>query len=161
MKLRLDESLAALINDPQSVKALASTGKDGEVHLVFKGSISVNGDGDIEYLELIETSQTNKNLVHSLWFDRPVAITVLARDQTSWQIKGVPRKALVSGKEFQKNYTALREKLGKEADLSTVWIIEPREAREQSYPARREQEERKYPLIGHLDRFTRPGGEQS
>jgi hypothetical protein len=158
MRLKLDESLVALIKDPQSVKALASTGKDGEVHLVFKGSISVNEEGNIEYLELIETSQTNKNLVHSLWFDRPVSITVLGRDRSSWQIKGVPLKALVSGKKFEKNYTAVREKLGKEADLSTVWIIEPREAREQSYPVRREQEEQKYPLIGHLDRFARIGG---
>ena len=159
MRLKLDESLAALINDPQSVKALASIGKDGEVHLVFKGSISVNRDGNIEYLELLETSQTNKNLVHSLWFTRPVSITVLAPDRSSWQIKGVPLKALVSGKEFEKNYIAVREKLGKEADLSTVWIIEPREAREQSYPVRRQQEENKYPLIAHLDRFTRVEGE--
>jgi hypothetical protein len=155
MSVQLNEKLISLIKENDTVKAVASTGKDGAVHLVYKGSVSVNPDGNIQFLELNETSQNNKNLVYSLWFKRPVSINILGKDNTSFQIKGIPLRAIITGKEFEQNYIAVRERLGKDADLSTIWVIEPTEVREETPAVRRQAEREKYPLIGHLDRFAR------
>jgi hypothetical protein len=72
----------------------------------------------------------------------------------SYQIKGIPVKALICGREFQDAYSAVQNTLGKDADLSTVWIIEPREIREETPGIRREEHREKYPLAGHLDRYV-------
>lgn len=153
MGVQLDEKVKALLKDPKSRKALASVDKDGGLHLVFKGSITVNDDGNIQYFDLNETSQTNKNLTYSLWFSKQVAINVLGEDRTSYQIKGVPVRAIVNGQEFEDAYVSVQKRLGKEYDLSTIWIIEPTEITEETFSARQAEERRKYPLIGHLDRY--------
>jgi hypothetical protein len=46
-------------------------------------------------------------------------------------------------------------RLGADADLSTIWIIEPIEVREETYAVRQTLEKTRYPLIGHLDRFVK------
>ncbi|HWQ78452.1 MAG TPA: hypothetical protein VN381_06535 [Anaerovoracaceae bacterium] len=153
MSIKLNENLTALLNDPNSLKVLASVDQNGVPHVVFKGSISVNQDGKLQYLELIETSQTNKNLAYSLWFKRWIVINVLGQDRTSWQIKGTPVRSIISGPVFEENYAAIQKRFGEGADLSTVWIIDPEEAREETFPVRLQEERKSYPLIGHLDRF--------
>ncbi|MDR3284032.1 MAG: hypothetical protein LBS97_02510 [Treponema sp.] len=155
MGLKLEEDVIRLINDPETVKAVASADKNGVVHLVYKGSVSVTPEGTIQFLELNETSQTNKNLVYSLWFNRLISITVAGKDRRSYQIKGLPVRTIIAGKEFERQYVAVRERLGGDADLSAVWIIEPREIREETPAVRRAAERAEYPLIGHLDRFAR------
>jgi len=147
------EKAQAVLKDPKSYKALASVGRDGRLHVVFKGSLTLNGDGDIQFFELIETSQTNKNLTYSLWFGKEVAINVIGEDKTSFQIKGVPVRAIVSGTEFQEAYVALQDRFGKDRDLSTIWIIRPTAVQEETFAARQAQERDKYPLVGHLDRY--------
>jgi hypothetical protein len=160
--MTLDGKIISLINDTNTIKAVATTGRNGIVHVVFKGSVSVdteNHDGNIRFLELNETSQTNKNMIYSLWFKKLVSINILGADITdserkSYQIKGIPVKAVICGKEFEKNYMLVRKHLGMDADLSTIWIIEPREIREETASVRRQAERRDYPLIGHLDRYA-------
>jgi hypothetical protein len=88
-----------------------------------------------------------------------VSINILNTDITdserkSYQIKGIPVKAIICGKEFKKNHTLVRNYLGADADLSTIWIVEPQEIREEAASIRRQAERRDYPLIGHLDRYT-------
>jgi hypothetical protein len=155
MSLRIHETIAGLFNDPGVVKAVATTGKDGGIHLVYKGSLAVNPDGNIRFYELNETSRTNKNMVYSLWFKRHIAVTLLSPDRTSYQIKGIPVRAIISGKEFEDAYVSIQERLGAGADLSTIWVIEPTELREETYSARQTLERTQYPLIGHLDRFVK------
>jgi hypothetical protein len=155
MGLRISENISALINDPAALKALATTDKNGEVHVVYKGSLTVTEDGNIQFYELNETSQNNKNMVYSLWFKRQVAINILGPDRTSYQIKGVPVRAVISGKEFENAYVSIRDRLGAGEDLSTIWIIEPVEVREETFSVRQNIERTTHPLIGHLDRFLR------
>jgi hypothetical protein len=154
MGLQISEKIAALFNDPAAVKAVASIDQNGTVHVVFKGSLLVNSEGNIQFFELNETSRNNKNLAYSLWFKRLVAVTILGPDRTSYQIKGIPVRAVISGREFEKAYVSIRERLGQDADLSTIWIIEPKEISEESYGIQKQIERTKYPLIGHLDRFV-------
>lgn len=153
MKKQLSSKLIACINDPATLKVLASIDKNGIPHAVFKTNISVNADGDIQLLEILETSQTNKNLVHSIWFGIKVAIGILTEDTKSYQIVGIPKRAVISGALFEKNYIAIQNSLGKDVDLSTVWIIEPKEIREETFRLRNAQERKAYPLVRHLDHF--------
>jgi hypothetical protein len=155
MSALINEKITALFGDPATVKAIATTDKDGAVHLVYKDSLTVNPDGNIQFYELNETSRNNKNMIYSLWFKRQIAINILAPDLTSYQIKGIPVRAVISGKEFEKAYVSVRERLGTDADLSTIWIIEPVEIREETYSVQKNIERTCYPLIGHLDRFVR------
>ncbi|MDR3299781.1 MAG: hypothetical protein LBU43_07220 [Candidatus Accumulibacter sp.] len=154
MGIELQADLRAALQDSSSLKALASVDKNGNPHVVFKGSISLDEtERNLQYLEIVETSQTNRNLVYSIWFKKKVAINVLTADGKSWQIKGVPVKAHISGPEFERQYVKLQELMGADADLSTVWIIEPVEETGQTLQIRVAEERARYPLIGHLDRF--------
>jgi hypothetical protein len=153
MGIQMDENVKSLLKDTSSRKAIASIDRNGELHLVFKGSITIDGDGNIRYFDLNETSQTNKNLTYSLWFNKKVTINVLGEDCTSYQIKGIPIRAIISGKEFEDAYIEVQERRGMDCDLSTIWIIEPTEVKEETFSVRQAEERQKYPLIGHLDRY--------
>lgn len=153
MAITWNEELSALLRDGESVKVLATVGADGAPHAVVKRSITVGEDGQLRYLELLESSRTNANLVRALWFGGRVSVTV-ARGEACWQVKGRPVKALVAGPEFQREYVRLRERLG-DVDLAAVWVIEPNEAVDQTWPVRRAEEERAHPHFLHLDRIRR------
>ncbi|MDR1684992.1 MAG: hypothetical protein LBR82_00865 [Desulfovibrio sp.] len=156
MGIRLSEDLRTALRDPASLKVIAGVNRAGEPHVVFKEAISMDSEGrNLQCLELLETSQTNRNLTHSLWFQRKIAVNVLHPKGRSWQIKGLPVKVHISGPLFEEQYIAVRNRLGPEADLSAVWIIEPLEEKEQTYLVRLREERLHYPLVGHLDRFTR------
>lgn len=155
MGVQIDKKIADLLKDPGTVKALATAGRDGAVHVVFKGSLGITPEGNLQFYELNETSRNNKNLVYSLWFERQIAINILSPDRTSFEIRGIPVRAIISGREFEEAYVSIRKRLGADADLSTIWIIEPVEIREETYGVRKEIERTDYPLVGHLDRFAR------
>ncbi|MDR3254010.1 MAG: hypothetical protein LBT31_00390 [Synergistaceae bacterium] len=152
----LNEDFGQILADPETIAALATTGSDGSVHVAFKGSFCLREDGNLEYDEVIEASQTNKNLVYSIWFGKTVSISFLAKDHRSFLVIGRPVRALVSGREFREHYVAIRGRLG-DVDLSTVWIIEPVSVCEQSFEKRRTEEENAHPLFRHLDRLAVSG----
>lgn len=141
-----------LINDPESVKVLATVDREGVPHAVFKGSLHVNEAGQLEYYDLIESSQTNKNMVTAIWFHKTVT-AVIKKGNESIQVKGIPQRAVISGREFEKVYTELR-KDGRDIDLSTIWRIEPTEVRRQTFEYRKETEEKAHPILKHLDRLV-------
>ena len=151
MAIQLSEEIKEIFNDPESIKVLATTDKEGKPHVVFKGSLHVNENGYIEYLEFIESSQTNKNMVHSIWFHKTVTVNILL-GKKSYQIKGIPYRALIAGREFEAYYKKVRAE--KNIDLSTVWLIEPENVTEQSFEKRRVEEEKAHPLLRHLDRLV-------
>jgi hypothetical protein len=158
MSVELSEEIRNAFADPASVKVLASISREGIPHVVPKGSLSVTEDGQIEYLELLESSTTNRNLIYSLWFEKEVAITVVTKERKAYQIKGIPVKTLVSGGEYEKAYIRAQER-NKENDLAAVYYIEPVEVVEESYLKRKEEEEKKHPLYIHIDRLAKNVGE--
>ena len=87
MKIPLE--LKGLLEDHESIKVLTTTDKEGVPHTVFKGSFTSLDDDYLAYVELFEGSQTQKNMLHNLWFKKPVAIAV-RKGNTAYQIKGVP-----------------------------------------------------------------------
>lgn len=151
MAVELTDEVRNILKDPDSKKVLATIDREGNPHVTFKGSICANEAGYLEYYELIESSRTNKNMVHSIWFHKTVAVSVLNGD-TSYQIKGIPYRAIIAGREFEDAYKRVREIYGsRKVDLSTVWLIEPVEVVEESFEKRRREEEAAHPILRHLD----------
>lgn len=152
MAVKLKTEVIDLLNAPDSIKVLATTDKDGIPHVVFKGTVRADEKGFITYWELIESSQTNKNMVNSIWFHRQVAVNVRKGD-VSYQIKGIPYRAIIAGREFEEAYK-LAERISEDTDLSAVWLIEPVEVIEETYKKRRDEEEKSHPILRHLDKLV-------
>jgi len=150
----LEPPLRALLAYRHAARVLATTGPDGEPHAVLSPDLEVDAAGHILYLEPLEASRTQRDLVASIWFDRPVAVVVADRDGTTWRIRGRVRKAHVAGAVFRGHYERLRaERPG--ADLAAVWEIEPQQISDESYATLRARQEVERPFFKHLDQLAR------
>lgn len=154
MAVEITEEIAALLGKAETVKILITTDEEGVPHAVVKNSLRLDERNQLIYLELLESSQTNKNMVRSIWFNRPISVAVVGANGESYQIKGKPTKAIVSGPLFRKYYAQTRE-LDGDSDLAAVWVIEPQKIIDQSFPVRRRQEEAGRPYFKHLDRLAK------
>ncbi len=154
MAVEISRELKEAIADKESIKVLATIDRHGVPHVVAKGSITVTEEGQIRYWELLEGSQTHKNVTYALWFDRKVAINVITKERKSYQIKGIPKKCLIAGHEYEEAYIAAQER-NKDNDLAAVYYIEPTEIIEESYPVRLKEENEKHPLYIHIDRLAK------
>ncbi|HEY5974458.1 MAG TPA: hypothetical protein VIU41_06905 [Geobacteraceae bacterium] len=154
MALKLSREIIDLFADAESTKVLATLDEHGFPHVVVKQSLQVGEDGNLLYLELLESSRTNKNLVRSIWFDQKVAVAVKGKGGESYQIKGRPVKTHITGPLFLQHYRAVRERLG-DVDLAAVWVIEAEEVIDENFAARQAQETGKHPFFTHLDRLAK------
>ena len=154
MATKLNKEIIALLGNDDATKVLATISEHGYPHAAAKPFIRVDNDGNLLYLELVESSRTQKNLVRSIWFDQKVSISVSDRHGKSWQVKGRPIKTLISGPVFQHHYRDVRERLG-DVDLSAVWVIEPEEVINENIFVRHAEEEKAHPLFRHLDRLAK------
>lgn len=154
MEVKLSENVIRLLRDPETVKVLATVDPSGEPHVVFKDSISVDEVGRLFLLELLESSRTNRNLVHSLWFNRKVSVSLRAKQGESYEIKGVTRQCVITGPVFEKYYRLVREGLG-DIDLAAVWFLTPEEVRDETFEVRYKEETEAHPLFMHLDRIAK------
>jgi len=154
MATKLDKEIIALLGSDDSTKVLATVNELGYPHAASKPYIRVDGDGNLLYLELVESSHTQKNLVRSIWFEQKVAISVSGTNGQSWQIKGKPVKTLITGPVFLHHYREVRKRLG-DVDLSAVWVIEPEEVINENISIRHAEEQQAHPLFRHLDRLAK------
>lgn len=111
-----------------------------------------NDAGRVVLLELSEYSETNRNLVRAIWFDRKVALSLRSSDNRSYHIVGKPERAIIAGPVFERYYQDIHARLG-DVDLSTVWIIEAESLAEKGKAAAAKVNEGRLPLI-HLDRIS-------
>jgi hypothetical protein len=63
-------------------------------------------------------------------------------------------KTYVSGPVYQREYVAIRKRLG-DVDLAAVWIIRPDQIHDESHIARQRQERDLHPFFAHLDRLVK------
>jgi predicted pyridoxine 5'-phosphate oxidase superfamily flavin-nucleotide-binding protein len=154
MPIQLSQEVVSLINDKGAFKALATVDESGTPNVVQNDSIYVAENGNIHYLELLETSRTNHNLVRAIWFDRKVSIVVSGADQKSFQIKGKAIEVHITGPLYEKHYVEIRQRLG-DVDLSGVWVIQPEEVIDENFTNRKNEEETKRPFFRHLDRLAK------
>ena len=153
MAVQLEEEVVNLFKDNAAIKILATVDEQGTPHAVIKQTLHINDDGKLVYLEILESSRTNKHLLRSLWFNRKVSVAI-HNQGISYQIIGKPVNAIISGPVFQKYYSDIRKKLG-DVDLATVWVIEPEEVHNQAFSVRNEQEKAAHPIFIHLDRIAK------
>jgi hypothetical protein len=152
--------LRALLAAPHVVRVLATCGPDGSPHAVVSPDLEVDDAGRVLYLEPLESSRTQRDLVASIWFDRPAAIVVVGEDGTTWRIRGRVRKAHVAGPVFRARYERLaRERPG--SDLAAVWELEPQEIVDETPATLRRRQDVERPFFKHLDRIARPQPEGS
>ncbi len=153
MRIKVNEELKKILSDDSTIKLLATLTPEGEVHSAVKQSIFADEDGNLVYLEFFEKSQTNIDLVNSIWFDKTVSITAVTSDRKSWFIKGKPIRTRVFGKEYEKFYRQAEER-DPDNDLVAVYYIKPLEIYEQTYPVQQAQHKAKFPLYVHLDKYA-------
>jgi hypothetical protein len=153
MAVVFDKALVEALKDKDSIKVVATVDRHNRPHAVFKENVFIDQD-KVVLLELIETSQTNSNLVNSIWFTKTIAITVKDKFNNSWQIKGVPYKTHIAGALYEKYYRELSEK-NPQIDLGAVWEIVPEEIKNQTFEVVLVEEKKKHPYLFHLDKIAK------
>ncbi|MDR1934614.1 MAG: hypothetical protein LBS49_03365 [Candidatus Accumulibacter sp.] len=134
------------------MKILVTVDEQGLPHPVVKSSLRYS-EGNIIYLEYLESSRTNRYMTRSLWFEKDVVILIVRPDEKSFAVAAHPTRALVCGKEFQRYYEeAQRER---DLDLATVWIMKPVAASDQSLGTRVAEETARRAYFTHLDRLAK------
>jgi len=144
MKIPLE--LRGLLEDPESIKVLTTTGKDGVPHTVFKGSLTALDDDFLAYVELFESSRSQKNMLHNLWFKKPVAVAV-CKGGLAYQIKGEPYRLVIEGPLRDKFFQELWKRMP-EVNPCGVWLIRPKEISDESYETQQKKEQSRinYPI---------------
>ena len=150
----ISEDIKVILNDYGTKKVIATVNEEGVVHVAFKDMIFVDSNDTIILLEILEKSITNQNLVYSIWFNKTVAINFLSRNGESFHVQVLPKRAIVSGKEFEEYYQMVQERMG-DIDLSTVWLFKILEVKEKTLIKQIEEHKIKYPIINHLDRIIK------
>lgn len=148
--------LSQLLNDPATVGIIATLDESGAPHAVPSPFLRLDTGGRLVHLELLETSTTHRNLLRSIWFERPVTVTLSGGDGRVSVVKGRVHKVHVSGPLFSSYYREVRERLG-DADLAGVWLIEAQQIIDESYDVRKAREEELHPFFRHLDRLAVTG----
>jgi len=149
---KLPKEAADIISDPGSV--LTTVDEEGNPHAAFKDGLAVLEDGSLAFGEEFEGSQTNVNLVRSIWFNKSVELTVRDRNGTTFQVTGKPYRYAHAGPLFKKFYLAERERRGADSELAGVWIIVPEQVRNETYEVRKKEEDEKHPFFRHFDRSS-------
>lgn len=150
----LSDELIQILEDADTLKCIATTDHEGIPHVTFKNSLHAEND-TIVFYDLLQSSQTNKNLVDAIWFHKKAAVNVLSPDHISYHIICHPQRAVTAGRQFEQLYRKLRSKFG-DIDLNAIWYLIPDEIHETTYRARKKEEEEKYPILKHIDRLVKP-----
>jgi len=153
MSVNYTRDIRELLVEPTTVGTIATLDESGAPYAVPSPFLRLDAAGRIVHLELLETSTTHRNLLRSIWFDRPVTVTLTGKDGRVVVVKGRVHKAHVSGPFFSDYYREVRE-LPLDADLAAVWLIEVQEVVDETYALRKAREEQQHPFFMHLDRLT-------
>lgn len=139
-----------LISSNTATIVISAVGKEGIPYseLAIKAEVK---DGRLAYYELLESSQMQKNLVYSLWFDKAVSILIIDQHGKNYQLKGKIYRAWMAGRDFEEEYVEILKEQGEEADLSTVWLIDIEDAVETTYEVGRIREKEEHPYLMHWD----------
>jgi hypothetical protein len=154
MDLQLIHKARTLLVDSETVAVIATAGTDGTPQLTVSKHLELLDDGRLLHLELFESSETSRNLLRALWFNKQVAVILHGTSGQSLVLQGKPVKAHISGPVFRRYYETIRHRLG-DVGLAAVWLIEPDDIRDDSYETRRRIEKERFPFHLHLDQLAK------
>ena len=144
--MNIPNNVKTFLEDTNVIKTLTTVDSEGNPHSVPINSFSVMDDGNIAFMELLDTCQTQKNMLNCYWFKKDVSILIMGDwgKGEAFQLKGIPCKFLTEGPVWDK-YLAMIWKVIPKADPSGVWLITPKGIRNQNYFVRRKgEEDRRY-----------------
>jgi hypothetical protein len=150
----LPEELSKLLKNETSVKILGTLNADGSPYVVPNETITTFNGKTIVLSEELEKTQSNRNLVRSIWFDRP-AVVCISDNHTTYEIRVKVHKCLIVGEIFDRMLSFAREKGGPDADIVTAWELIPEESVDISPDTVRAEQKRIHPYLdSHLDRAS-------
>jgi len=141
-----------IVADSGSLKIVSTLNENGSIHSAPKGSLKVNAAGQLEYVEVLESSSSYKNVVRSLWFDKKVTVLVIGAEKRSYEITGNIKRILTSGRYFENSYNAILEKIGH--GIAAVIQIDIESVNDFDISKRIERQEREHFFFTHLDRLA-------
>jgi hypothetical protein len=144
--------LSHLINNPSTIKIIATVDGDGRPHAAPKGTLSALDDGVIEYAELLEASRSYKNITGSIWFGRKVAVLVIGEDRSAFEITGRVDSITVAGAKFEEVYRELSESKG--FDVAAVITIIPEVVEDLNIKDKFAGQQENHFFFTHLDRIV-------
>ena len=143
--VRLTQEIIECLNDPETIKTLSTTDESGNPETVFEDTLKALDDQSLAYLEMVETSNTYKNMLRNYWQKKQVSITVYNKNRgISYQIKGEPYRWVMDEPLWDQFLYEAWKKVP-DADPSGVWIIRPKEIIDESYEAKRQSETERRP----------------
>jgi len=141
-----------IVADSGSLKIVSTLNENGTIHSAPKGTLKVNASWQLEYIEVLESSSSYKNVVRSLWFDKKVTVLVIGTDKRSYEIIGNIKRILTAGRHFEDAYKAFLEKRGH--GIAAVIQIDVESITDLDISKGIERQEREHFFFTHLDRFT-------
>lgn len=150
----LPAEVLALLRHAGTRKVVATTGPDGAPHVAVRDALEVLADGTLAFPEELDSSRTSRDLVHAIWFQRPVAVGI-DRGDDRWVVRGTAERCLIVGPLFRRFLVAARQREGPDADIAAVWVIRPEVAWDETPAAARARDHERRPYAGaHLDRAS-------
>ena len=149
---KLFEKFKEELLEKNNIKIISALSENGCPSVAFRNCIFVNLEGEIILLEPVETSNNNRNLTYSIWFNKKVVIALWSFEEYGLLAYATIKKVIISGREFEKYYKLyLHDYNG--TDLAAVWVMTVDNIVETGEKIEILQEQKKYSSIGHLDRF--------
>ncbi|MDR2638591.1 MAG: hypothetical protein LBC09_01990 [Helicobacteraceae bacterium] len=156
-KTERDEALLqqalSRFNDEGAIKVLTTLDENGAPHPVCKGSLRFNGE-TIESWEILESSETNRNLTRSIWFDKPIAILLITPDKKAYKFSVKASRNIIAGKEFTSAYEAAQARY-KGRGIAGVWRYEIISVKDETASTRISEEAAARPYFVHLDQLAK------
>jgi hypothetical protein len=125
----LDPKLIELLESPDSVKIIATLDADGSPCLAINASVASLNGVTIVLSERLETSRTSKNLVRSVWYDKPVTLLAL-NASSAFEIRAETYRCLAVGDIYSVMLTRARALYGAAADIAAAWELMPKTCRD-------------------------------
>lgn len=156
MALQKDiEKIEKLLEEKETISVISAVGKNGNPISQVGRKLTMWGNGRIAYYEFLESSQMQKNLVHSIWFEKEVSLSLLGKNGEIYRVSAKQYQALIAGHRFEEAYINAQEEFGEETDLSTVWLLDVTAVEDDTYEAAREKEKKEHPYLMHMDHIYR------
>jgi hypothetical protein len=124
MGVALPSDLKSALMDPRSIKILSTVNRNGDTHLSFKHSVRLREDSNLEYDEIHDNSENNRNMHYAVWTDKVFLLNVHTWDRRAFKMAVKPKKAIINGEEFKIHCEAFMDN-GRAYFVSTVWVLEP------------------------------------
>ncbi len=150
----LASGVVALLKDRKAVKVVGSLNADGSPYIEVNDALTTLDASTLILPEELEKSAGNRNLVRSIWFDKPVTFHV-GRGDEAYYIQAKVYRCLIAGKLFEQMLLRKRAEEGADADISVVWEFIPVSVEEVTVKVLRKEQEARHPYFDrHLDRAS-------